>query len=92
VQLAGVRWYDAGMETVVLFVVCLVLWLLFPKGFRFMVGSLVGACGGGLLWGIAVLCWTAALGHDVSWDAMAKSLIAAVTAGAGAGWALAARG
>lgn len=71
---------------------CIVLWLLFPKGFKYLVGSLVGVCAGGFLWGLATLTWTVALGHDVSWQGMAWGFVSCVAACIVGGCVLAAKG
>lgn len=73
-------------------ITCVVLWLLFPKGFKYLVGSLVGTCAGGFLWGLGTLTWTVALGRDVSWQGMACGLVSCVMLGIIGGCVLAARG
>jgi len=34
-----------------------VLWLAFPKGFKYFVGSWVGAVGGGFFWSVFAMCF-----------------------------------
>jgi len=36
---------------VVICAVCTALWMLFPKGFKYVVGTFMGVCGGGFFWG-----------------------------------------
>lgn len=71
---------------------CVGLWLVFPKGFKYLVGSLVGTCAGGFVWGLGVLAWTVALGNDVSWHGMGWSFLGCVVMGIVGGCVLAARG
>ena len=73
-------------------IVCTGLWLLFPKGFKYLVGTMVGLIGGAFVWGLGTLTWTVAMGNDVSWQGMAWWFIGCVIAGTFAGCALAARG
>lgn len=73
-------------------IVCTGLWLIFPKGFKYLVGTMVGLIGGAFLCGLGVLAWTVALGHDVSWQGMAWGFIACVIAGTVSGCVLAAKG
>ena len=40
------------------FLVCLGLFLLFPKSFKFMVGSWVGFTAGGFAWSLATLAFS----------------------------------
>lgn len=73
-------------------IVCTGLWLLFPKGFKYLVGTLIGLIGAAFVWGLGVLVWTVALGNDISWQAMAWCFIACVIAGTASGCVLAAKG
>lgn len=43
------------MPILVILAVCTGLFLLFPKGFKFMVATWVGVAGGGLLWGLLAM-------------------------------------
>lgn len=43
------------MHLIVLFLLLLVIWLVFPKAFNIMVGSWVGCAGAGVLWGFGTL-------------------------------------
>lgn len=78
--------------TVITAIVCVCLWLLFPKGFKYLVGSWVGAISGAFLWGIAELAWLVGLSQEASWSRLAWSFVAFVVAGIVAGCVLAARG
>lgn len=71
---------------------CIALWLLFPKGFKYLVGCWVGAISGIFIWGIFVLVWLAVAHGDVSWQAMGWSLVSAISAGIVSGCVLAAHG
>lgn len=73
-------------------IVCTGLWLLFPKGFKYLVGTIVGLIGGAFVWGLGVLAWTAVLDNDISWQGMAWGFIGCVIAGTVAGCVLAAKG
>ena len=72
--------------------VFIALWLMFPKGFKFLVGSWVGAMGGAFFWGLFELAWLVGLSHDMSWPQLAWSFIAFVVAGICGGCVLAAKG
>jgi hypothetical protein len=68
---------------------CTGLWLLFPKGFKFMVGSMVGTTAAMFLWVCCMPIWIA---HCQSWAAMGWSVLAFVIMGNVAGWFIAAKG
>lgn len=72
--------------------VCIGLWLLFPKGFKYIVGCWVGAASGIFTWGVTALVWLAVTGGDVGWRSLGWALAVLVTLGIVAGCALAARG
>lgn len=72
--------------------VCSGLWLLFPKGFKYLVGTWVGAMGGTFFWGLFDLAWFVGLGLDMSWAALAWTFIGFIIAGMVAGCFLAAKG
>jgi len=40
------------------FLVCIGLFFLFPKGFKFLIGTIVGAMFGGFAWGLFAMCAT----------------------------------
>ena len=71
--------------------VCIGLFLLFPKGFKYLVGTWVGALGGGFFWGVFL---TAAfmIGLDPSWSVLGWSLLGFTVSGIVLGCVLAARG
>ncbi len=73
-------------------IVCTGLWLIFPKGFKYLVGTMVGFITGAFLWGLGVLAWTIAMGHDISWQGMVRSFIGCVIVGNVVGYVLAAKG
>lgn len=72
--------------------VCVGLWLLFPKGFKYLVGSLVGACAGGFVWGIGTLVWLTGVAENVSWTFMGWTGLGCLTGGIITGCICAARG
>jgi hypothetical protein len=61
----------------VIVVVCTGLWLLFPKGFKFMVGTWVGFCGGGFFWGLTAMLVPAL----ITLHAFVGFLVAGIVAG-----------
>lgn len=65
-------------------VVCICLWLLFPKGFKYLVGTWIGVITGAVLWG-----FMAAVDPDLI---SVESFVAAVAAGIVAGCIFAAKG
>jgi hypothetical protein len=72
-------------------VVCVGLWLLFPKSFKFFVGSMVGTFGAMFFWGITLLAWSMAV-HSPSWAAMGWSMACFVIVGNVVGCYAAAKG
>lgn len=65
------------------------LYLLFPKGFKYMVGSWLGVCAGGLVW-----CVCAFFFHCLvsTWDMAGWSFLSFVAVGIIAGCIFAAKG
>lgn len=61
----------------VIFLVCLALFLLFPKGFKFMVGTWVGTAAGGFFWGLFAIAFPVLIAPI----AFAAFIIAGVFAG-----------
>lgn len=43
---------------IVILLVCIGLFLLFPKGFKFLVGSWVGVAAGGFAWALAAMVFS----------------------------------
>lgn len=84
-------WYTVTMLLLWSLFICLGLWLLFPKGFKFVVGSLVGSCGAMFFWGLAVVAWCMAVGLP-SWAGMGWSMLAFLVIGNVSGCVLAAKG
>ena len=80
------------MTTFAVALACIGLWLLFPKGFKYLVGCWVGAFSGAFFWGLAEILWLVGLGNDLSWSQLAWSFVAFVVAGMAGGCVLAARG
>jgi len=70
---------------------CIGLWVLFPKAFKFWVGSLVGTVGGIFFWSIGFFAWSF-IASVPSWHQMGWSLIGFVVAGNVAGLFCAAKG
>ena len=64
---AGTDGGGPSMLMIPALIICTGLWLLFPKSFKFMVGTFVGFCAGGFVWSLtamahhsrAVQKWTA---------------------------------
>lgn len=71
--------------------ICTGLWLLFPKSFKFFVGSMVGTAGAMFFWGLAVLVWCM-VAHIPSWAGMGWSMVTFVILGNVAGCFAAAKG
>lgn len=71
--------------------ICIGLFLLFPKGFKYVVGSWVGAMSGGFLWGV-VLASAFMLGLDPSWSTMGWTFLGFSAVGITSGCILAAHG
>jgi len=80
------------MPLLVTIFVCVGLFLLFPKGFKYLVGTWVGAMSGGLFWGLFILAWTLGLSNDPTWVFMAWSYIGFTIAGIFGGCVFAANG
>lgn len=76
------------LETIL---ICVGLFLLFPKGFKFMVGTWVGAMGGGFFWALG-LGGAFMAGMDPSWPVMGWSFLGFILVGVFFGCVLAARG
>lgn len=71
--------------------ICVGLFLLFPKGFKYLVGTWTGAMTGGFLWGLAVI-GACMVGIRPSLVAMGWSFLTFIVSGIAAGLVLAARG
>lgn len=71
---------------------CVGLWLLFPKGYKYLVGTWVGAIAGAFLWGLFDLAWFVGLGLTMSWAAMAWTFIGFIVVGIFGGCVFAAKG
>mgnify|MGYP005834639737 CR=1 FL=1 len=71
--------------------ICVGLFLLFPKGFKYLVGTWVGAMTGAFLWGLAFIGIGFA-GLDPSWAVMGWSFLGFVATGIIVGCILAAHG
>lgn len=71
--------------------ICVGLFLLFPKGFKYLVGTWVGAMTGAFLWGLVFIAVFMG-GVNPSWAWMGWSLLAFLLGGIGGGCTLAARG
>lgn len=67
------------------------LWVLFPKGFKYWVGSLVGTCGGMFFWGVFVMFWCMAA-NIPSWEFMGWTMLGFLILGNVAGISLAVKG
>lgn len=76
------------LETIL---ICVCLFLLFPKGFKYLVGTWVGAMTGAFLWGLVFIAVGVA-GVDPTWALMGWSLLTFLLGGIGGGCVLAARG
>ncbi len=76
------------LETIL---VCVGLFLLFPKGFKYMVGTWVGVMGGGFFWGLAFAAAFMA-GLEPTGALMGWSFLAFIVVGIAFGCVLAARG
>lgn len=72
------------MHLLMLFAACVGLWLLFPKGFKYLVGSWIGFIGGTFLWAVLAIAF--------SWLIAPGAFVAFSIAGIFAGCVLAARG
>lgn len=70
---------------------CTGLFLLFPKGFKFMVGTWVGAMSGGFFWSLFA-GGLFMVDSSPSWPFMGWSFLAFIVGGIFAGCVLAARG
>jgi len=77
------------MHALVTLAVLFGLYLLFPKGFKYMVGTWIGFCAGGLLW-----CICAFFFHTLvsTWDWAGCSFLSFTATGIVAGCVLAAKG
>lgn len=71
--------------------VSLALWLLFPKSFKYLVGSWVGVAMGGCGWGL-IFAGLFIAGVNPSWAVMGYGFITAMIAGIMGGCVLASRG
>lgn len=71
--------------------VCVGLFLLFPKGFKYLVGTWVGAMAAGFLWGLTFIAVSVA-GFNPSWTVMGYTFLVLLVSGIAAGCILAARG
>lgn len=74
------------------FLICLGLFLLFPKGFKYLVGTWVGAMTGAFLWGLVFLSVGLLVGVHLTLPVMGWSLLAFLLAGISGGIRLAAYG
>lgn len=72
--------------------VCVGLFLLFPKGFRYLVGTWVGACTAGFLWSLFEFSWLLILGWDASMAQVGWSFLAFIVTGIVVGIIIAAKG
>jgi uncharacterized membrane protein len=70
---------------------CIGLWLLFPKGFKYVVGSMVGSMGAMFFWGLFIVAWCMAI-HSPSWAFMGWSMVVFLILGNIGGCILAAKG
>jgi hypothetical protein len=71
--------------------ICVGLFLLFPKGFKYLVGTWMGAITGGFLWGLFIGGLFIA-GQNPSWSFMGWSFVGFILAGVIGGLFLAANG
>ena len=86
------EWYTETMIGLLwCMTVCVGLWLLFPKGFKYWVASFVGTAGGMFFWGLFVMFWCMAI-TSPSWAFMGWSMVMFVLLGNVAGCYLAAKG
>jgi hypothetical protein len=73
------------MHFLVPFGVCVGLFLLFPKGFKYLVGTWVGTAAGGFFWGLAAIAFPAVI-------VTAQVFVGFIVAGIVAGCVFAAKG
>jgi len=81
--------------TLAVLAVCIGLWLLFPKGFKYLVGMMVGTFGALFLWGLFIVVW--GIDHFSDPDCVPRalfwwSLCGSLIAGNGLGILIAAKG
>lgn len=72
------------MHLLAILVTCIFLWILFPKGFKYLVGTWVGIVFGGFFWGLGVIAFDCLLSG--------RAFVAFIVAGIVGGCVLAARG
>ena len=64
--------------------VCIALFMVFPKGFKYLVGTWMGAMVGAMFWWLAIIGWDCFFTRG--------SFVAFVLVGIIAGWVFAAKG
>jgi len=85
-------WYTVTMITLLWAVfLSMGLWLLFPKGFKFVVGSMVGSFGAMFFWGLFTLFWCM-VAHIPTWAFMGWTMIVFLVIGNVAGLVFAVKG
>jgi ABC-type dipeptide/oligopeptide/nickel transport system permease component len=72
--------------------ICTGLWLLFPKAFKYWVGTLIGTFGALFFWGVFVVAWGVGHNFDISSGLFVWSLVASVVIGNMLGILIAAKG
>lgn len=73
------------------FLISMVLFLLFPKGFKYFIGAWLGAMTGAMLWGL-IVGGMIMVGQNPTWDVMGWSFLMSVFTCTIVGCALASQG
>ena len=65
------------MHLFLLLVACAGMFALFPNGFKYLIGTFVGLCGGGLAWAISAMFFSSL----VAWPCFGAFLVLGIAGG-----------